>query len=73
LQPQARQLFVIRNNGATTITLHFGMGAAVAGEGIVLTSGATYAEANSEGFKVYTGSINAISDAVGGSLSIVER
>ena len=71
--PQDRQLIYLRNSGATTITIHFGMGSAEANKGIVLSAGGTYAEANSEGFQTYTGSINAISDGAGGVLSIVER
>jgi hypothetical protein len=72
-QPQFRQVLYIRNSGATTITLHFGFGVAVANEGVVLAPGASYSESNSDAFVCYSGTINAIGDGAGGQLSIVER
>ena len=68
-----RQLLYFRNNGSNNITIHFGKGLAVANEGIVLKSGATYSESNSEGFQVYTGTITAIAETGTTNLAVVER
>lgn len=72
-QARPRKLLYFRNNGANNITIHMGNGLAVVNEGIVLKAGGTYAEANSEGFQVYTGTITAIAETGATNLAIVER
>jgi len=72
---QDRKVITIRNSstGNQTITVKFGYGLAVAGEGIVLPPGGSVTDAISEGYAPYQGTISAISDAAGGTASIFER
>lgn len=70
-----RTMFAVANTSGAgqVITLHIGFGVAVAGQGIVLSAGQTYIEANGEGFICYQGVMTAIASAAGGTVSVVER
>ena len=71
-----RRISISLYNASTSgqkITVKFGQDAAVAGEGYVLNAGVSITDANSEGYECYQGTIQAIADAAGGALSIVER
>lgn len=72
-EARERSMLYFRNNGSNNITLHFGKKTAELNEGIVLKAGGTYAEANSEGFDVYTGTVTAIAETGATNLAIVER
>lgn len=73
-QATRRKVMVYHNSstGGQNITLSLGIGVAVSGYGIVLKPGDTMADNNNSSYEVYQGSIQAISDAAGGLLSIYE-
>lgn len=73
LQPSNRKVFYIRNSGSNPVTLNIGAGKAETNKGVVLNIGATYAEADSENFKTFTGTITAISEGGTSTLSIMSR
>jgi len=69
-----RVQLVITNTSATqTITIAIGDFAAVAGVGIKLPPNGVYAESTDNYFVCWQGNIQAISDAAGGTLGVVER
>lgn len=72
--PGGRTLISMYNGSAAgqKITISFGV-PSVATKGFVLSPGQSVIDSNSEGYKCYQGTINAIADGAGGSLSILER
>lgn len=69
-----RTAIYIRNSstGAQVITLSFGF-TAVANTGIVLRPGESFTDANSESYICWQGTINGISSAADGQVSVYER
>lgn len=68
-----RQVYTIRNTGATTITIVFGGDAAVATYGQILMAGETMTDSSDSGYICYQDNISAISSAAGGQVTIMER
>lgn len=75
LKPKPRKVLSLRNSstGGQVITLQIGEIAAVLNEGVVLSPGQAWTENTSEGYECWDGSVQAISTAAGGVLSIFER
>lgn len=73
--PKPRKLLYFFNSstGGQVLTIVLAPQPAVAGAGVVLQPNTGYMESESEGFKVYGGTINAIASAAGGQLSVMER
>jgi len=75
LDAQKRKEFSLVNTstGGQIISLTFGMKAAVALTGIVLSPGQTYIASDDSGFKCYEGPISAIASAAGATIAIFVR
>ena len=71
-----RKMVYLRNtsSGTQVITIRFdNVEPAVANKGIVLSVGEVCVDASSEGYEAWNGKIQAISSAINGQLTIVER
>ena len=70
-----RKAIVLRNSstGGQIISISFGELSAVASNGIVLSPGQAFSDADSENYTCWKGRIQAISSAVGGVLSVFAR
>jgi len=75
LEPMEHTVFSICNvsTAGQVIWLAFGMHAAVVGSGVKLGVGQAWVESDSEGFRSYRGTIQAIADAAGGAVAIMAR
>jgi hypothetical protein len=68
-----KQIIIVNNSTAETVTIVFGDAAAVANQGIVLLpNGGAYSESTDSGFICWDGAIQAISTG-SSNLSVVER
>jgi len=72
-QQNRRAFYNIRNTGASNVTISFGGGAAVITEGQILKPGESMTDSTDTGYLCYQDSLNAIGDAAGGSILIIER
>lgn len=69
-----RVMVYLRNIGTNTITIVFGNQPVVAGgAGIVLKPNDYIIDGNDQGYECWQGQIQAIGDAVGGTINIYER
>lgn len=74
-EAKEREELIITNTSTAgqNITLLLGEGEAVSTYGVYLAPFSTYFSSKSAGFMPFQGRISAISDAVGGALSVFER
>jgi len=71
-----RKVIILRNTSdddTKIITLHFGQGASVADNGIVLKRSESVQDSSEAGYTCFQGTIKAICAVAGGQLSIMER
>jgi len=75
-RPKNRVSYTIRNVSTAGQVISLVLSntrVAVASTGIVLNPNETFVDSTSEGYKAWTGSIRAISDAASGAVAIMER
>jgi len=72
---QKRRVIVVRNisTAGQTVTVSLGLSQASANNGIVLKQNESFTDSSEAGYDCFQGTINAISDAAGATLAIMER